>query len=118
MDATQSRSATMLKLAQIAAVLFIFWPQNGHAAMEITPRVSAGAEYTDNVRLSPETRTSDIISTVTPGITLDISGRPAGLTLDYAPSYVDYADEPTTTTGVIWPVGRHGGSRSRARGLN
>jgi hypothetical protein len=36
---------------------------------------------------------TDIISTVTPGITLDITGRPAGLTLIYAPSFVTYADD-------------------------
>jgi hypothetical protein len=80
------------KLMLSAAVLFILWPQNGHAAMEITPRVSAGAEYTDNVRLSPDDTETDVITTVTPGITLDVSGRAAGLTLDYDPSYVSYAD--------------------------
>lgn len=80
------------KLTQFAAVLFVLWPQNGHAVMEVTPRVSAGVEYTDNVRLAPDNTESDTITTVTPGITLDLSGRPAGLTLSYDPSYVNYAD--------------------------
>ena len=108
MHAKQNLSATMLKLTQIAAVLFILWPQNGHAAMEITPRVSAGAEYTDNVRLTPENTDTDIITTVTPGITLEVSGKPAGLTLDYDPSYVSYADGTYEdywrhlASGLVW----------------
>lgn len=68
-----------------------------HAAMEITPRLSVGTEYTDNVRLvsddaepGPE---SDYITSVTPGITIDLSGKPAGLALRYDPSYVDYYDD-------------------------
>jgi hypothetical protein len=81
------------KLLLAAAILLVLWPHNGHAAMEFTPRVTAGAEYTDNVRLSPDNPASDTITTVTPGINLEVSGRPAGLTLDYAPSYVDYADD-------------------------
>ncbi|WP_319409008.1 outer membrane beta-barrel protein [uncultured Desulfosarcina sp.] len=92
MDAKQRRCTTLWKLTQIAAVFFVLWPQAGHAFMEITPRVSAGAEYTDNVRLVPDNAESDVITTVTPGLTLDLSGRPAGLTLSYDPSYVDYAD--------------------------
>ena len=114
MDATQSRSATMLKLTQIAAVFFILWPLNGFTAMLITPRLSAGVEYTDNVRLTPDNTESDYITTVTPGITLEISGRPAGLTLDYDPFYVTYADGTyddywghAANLDGWWQAGRH-----------
>ena len=92
MTVLQHLKPKITKLTQITAVQLVLWPQNGHAAMEITPRVSAGVEYTDNVGLTPDNTESDTITTVTPGITLDLSGRPAGLTLSYDPSYVNYAD--------------------------
>ena len=92
MSVLEKHCALIKKLMLSAAVLFILWPLDGHAAVLITPRVSAGVEYTDNVRLVPDNTESDYITTVTPGITLEVSGRPAGLTLDYAPSYVNYAD--------------------------
>ena len=66
------------------------------AAMEITPRLSVGAEYTDNVYLVSEDfaeTESDTITSITPGITIDLSGRSAGLALSYDPSYVDYYDD-------------------------
>jgi hypothetical protein len=93
MPVPQKRSDIIQKLTVAAAVLLIIWPHEGHAAMEISPRVSAGAEYTDNVRLVPDNTESDTIFTVTPGITVDITGRPAGLTLIYDPSFVTYADD-------------------------
>ena len=89
-----NHNALIKKLTLFAAVLFIFLctTTNLSAEIRLTPRLSAGVEYTDNVRLVPDNTESDYITTVTPGITLEISGRPAGLTLDYAPSYVDYAE--------------------------
>lgn len=92
MSAKQSRFSTTTKLTLAAAVLLVCWPHNGHAAVEITPRLSTGTEYTDNVGLTPDDTRSDTIATVTPGITVDISGRPAGLILSYDPSFVAYAD--------------------------
>ena len=92
MPVLENHNALIKNLTLFAAGLFILWPQNGHAAMQITPRISAGAEYTDNVRLTPDNTETDIITTVTPGITLEVTGKPAGLTLDYDPSYVSYAD--------------------------
>ena len=76
--------------------------------------MSAGVEYTDNVRLVPDNTESDYITTVTPGITLEISGRPAGLTLDYDPSYVTYVDDTyddywrhAVNLDGWWQSGRH-----------
>ena len=89
-----NHNALIKKLTLFAAVLFIFLctTTNLSAEIRLTPRLSAGVEYTDNVRLVPENPESDYITTVTPGITLAFIGRPAGLTLDYDPFYVDYAD--------------------------
>ena len=82
-----------LAVIRIAAMLSLLLPLQALAAMEVTPRVSTGVEYTDNVRLAPEDTQSDTITTITPGITMDFSGRSAGLTLDYDPSFVSYADD-------------------------
>ena len=38
-------------------------------------------------------RSRTTITSVTPGITIDFSGRTAGLALSYDPSYVDYYDD-------------------------
>jgi hypothetical protein len=80
----------------LALLLSLCTATSLHAAIEITPRISAGAEYTDNVRLvsddfaEPE---SDTITSISPGITIDFSGRSAGLSLSYDPSYVNYYDD-------------------------
>jgi Putative beta-barrel porin 2 len=74
-------------------VLSLYTTAHLYAAMEITPRLSIGTEYTDNVRLVPDNTESDFISTITPGITFDLSGRVAGLALSYDPSWVDYYDD-------------------------
>ena len=114
MPVLEKHCALIKKLTLSAAVLFILWPIDGHAAVLITPRVSAGVEYTDNVRLVPDNTESDYITTVTPGITLEVSGRPAGLTLDYAPSYVTYVDgtyenywRHAVNLDGWWQAGRH-----------
>ncbi|BBO67317.1 hypothetical protein DSCA_12470 [Desulfosarcina alkanivorans] len=88
-----------------------------HAAMEITPRLSAGVEYTDNVRLVSDDfadTESDTITTITPGITIDLSGRTAGLALSYDASHVDYYDDSydaywshAATADGWWQSGRN-----------
>jgi len=81
----------------LALILSLYAAPPLHAAMEITPRLSVGTEYTDNVRLVPEDAEpgpeSDYITSVTPGITIDISGKPAGLALNYDPGYVTYNND-------------------------
>lgn len=83
----------IFKLTFAAALLSFFLPIQSHAVTEITPRLSVGTEYTDNVRLTPENAESDYITTVTPGITIEFSGRTAGLALSYDPSHVNYYDD-------------------------
>lgn len=63
----------------------------------ITPRVSIGEDYSDNIRLAPPGRErSDFVTTVTPGVL--VSGRGARVTLDliYDAQFVYYARD----TGV------------------
>ena len=101
----------------LAVILSLCTTTHIEAAIEITPRLSAGVEYTDNVRLvsddfaEPE---SDTITSISPGITIDFSGRSAGLSLSYDPSYVNYHDDSyddywshAATADGWWQAGRH-----------
>lgn len=104
----------VFKLTIAAAVLFLWWPQYGNATMEITPRLSAGSYFTDNVQLEPDNTESDYISTITPGINFNLYGRNAGLALSYDPSYVHYANDTYDAywrqVGTVegwWQPGRH-----------
>jgi len=114
MPVPQKHTAIIQKLTVAAAVLIVCWPNHGHAAVLVTPRLSVGTEYTDNVRLEPENTESDYITTVTPGVTVDFSGRTAGLALDYDPSYVNYLDDSydsywrhAANLDGWWQRGRH-----------
>jgi hypothetical protein len=82
---------TIGMLLALAISLYVNTPLN--AAMEVTPRFSVGTEYTDNVRLAPDNTESDYISTITPGITLNIYSRAAGLAISYDPSLINYYDD-------------------------
>ena len=73
-----------------AVIILLCTTTNLGAVVEITPRLSVGTDYTDNVRLEPDNTESDYITTVTPGITLNMYGRAAGLALSYDPGYVTY----------------------------
>lgn len=65
-----------------------------HAEVRLFPRLNTGVEYTDNFFLTNDDagseQESEWITTITPGLTLDITGRSAGLSLSYDPSYTMY----------------------------
>ena len=114
MNVKENLKPIIFKLTRAIAVLLVLWLHNGHAVVEITPRISAGVEYTDNVRLVPDNTESDYITTVTPGITLDIPADPPASRWTMTPSYVTMPTTPTKTTGVMlanldgwWQSGRH-----------
>jgi len=62
--------------------------------MEITPRLNTSVDYTDNFFLSNDSigseQESEWITIITPGITLDITGRNAGASFSYDPGYTMY----------------------------
>ena len=101
----------------LAVILSLSTTTYIEAAIEITPRLSAGVEYTDNVRLVSDDFAepdSDTITSISPGITIDISGRSAGLSLSYDPSYVNYHDDSyddywrhAATADGWWQAGRN-----------
>jgi len=64
------------------------------ARITFAPRLSLSEEYTDNVFRSKDNREEDFISRVSPGATLDITGKESGLSLSYDPSYNFYRNNP------------------------
>ncbi|MGD9211016.1 MAG: outer membrane beta-barrel protein [Desulfobacteraceae bacterium] len=60
------------------------------SATTFIPRLTLQEEYSDNIYLASDNKLADYITTISPGGTLDVRGRTAGLILDYEPSYVIY----------------------------
>ena len=106
-------------LAALAAmILFLCTTTNLHAEIRLTPRLSSGVEYTDNFFLTNDNpgseKESEWITTITPGVTLDITGRTADLSLSYDPRYTMYdkysdRDYWSHAAGLIgtWRTTRH-----------
>lgn len=61
------------------------------AIFSVTPRLTVGEQFTDNVFLSASDEEYDFITTVSPGVTTGIEGRSAGATLSYDPEKSFYA---------------------------
>ena len=91
---------------------------NGYAALDITPRLSSGVEYTDNYFLTNDNigseKESEWTYSVSPGISIDITGRGLGLSLSYDPSYTMYENysennywEQNASAAGTWQATRH-----------
>lgn len=64
------------------------------AEWRITPRIDAEVAYTDNVELAPRgLEESDVITTVSPGISVRGDGGRVHLNFDYNPQVLVYADD-------------------------
>ncbi|MBN2034875.1 MAG: outer membrane beta-barrel protein [Deltaproteobacteria bacterium] len=59
---------------------------------ELTPFISAGLIYDDNIYLDNTDEISDYVATVTPGASLSVTGQHTDLRLRYAPTFVRYRD--------------------------
>lgn len=66
--------------------------------VELTPSVSLGEEYDDNLYLSAENPTSDYLTTLTPGLDLTFRSQKDDLSFHYAPSFVRYLHESENDT--------------------
>ena len=92
----------------------------GHAAIEITPRLTTGVDYTDNYSLANDNPGSEAesewITRISPGLSVDMDGRHLGLSLNYDPSYTmydrysdrDYWEHAASATGT-WQATRYMG---------
>ena len=115
---TRQKPTVYSSILAAAAVFILCFSQSGHAALEITPRLSSGVEYTDNYFLTNDNpgseKESEWTTFISPGITVDIVGRQLGLSLSYDPSYTmydrysdrDYWEHAASATGS-WQVTRH-----------
>jgi len=54
------------------------------------PKISVGAEYTDNLFLTDKNKESDYITTISPSFKAEILGKKSGAKVSYAPSYAFY----------------------------
>ena len=103
------------------ALLLLCRPISGYTAVEIIPRISSGVEYTDNYDLTNGNpgfeEESEWITSISPGVTVNLTGRQLGLSLSYDPSYTmydehsenDYWEQAANATGT-WQVTRHLGA--------
>jgi hypothetical protein len=66
------------------------------AATLLTPRLTLTEEYTDNLDLTPDNEKADWITTISPGISLEVASRTSGILIDYAPSKVIYNSDNDT----------------------
>lgn len=55
------------------------------------PRLDVDSYYTDNVDLTPTDKESSIVTTVVPGFTAGVSGRTAGIDVNFSPGYTFYS---------------------------
>ena len=62
--------------------------------VSVTPRISAGLTYDDNIYLDPSDEKSDVSTIVSPGIDLNLTSQTAELLLSYNPTYSVYTRFP------------------------
>lgn len=80
----------------------------------VTPWISAGEKYTDNILLTDDDTQTDRITTVSPGIRYNLIGKTNELTLSYSPTFSYYDKHPDYDTvrhnaiaeGRLW-LARH-----------
>ncbi len=65
----------------------------------LAPSISAGEEYTDNLFLAEDNTESEWITTVTPGLRYNLSGKTDEITLSYSPTFT-YYDKHSEYDGV------------------
>ena len=83
------------------AMIFLFLPVHSSFAQfhyELTPSISVSETYDDNIYLNSSDETSDYITEVTPGLSLNILSQNTQLELTYAPTFVRYDDEDENNT--------------------
>ena len=89
----------LFTLAAMVCILVVSPSAMGKGRIEITPMVTISEVYDDNIFLDKENTKSDYITTISPGIGLNMYSQHNGLDLFYAPTFVkyhEYSDNDTT----------------------
>ena len=78
----------------IAITVVLVTSVAGQAAMRktLTPRISIEEQYDDNIDLEAENETSDWITLISPGLSLELEGSRTLLNLDYEAGFSFYRD--------------------------
>lgn len=88
----RGRVLCAIRLLLFLAALFLVGPALGEVS--VTPRISAGLTYDDNIYLDPSDEKSDVSTIVSPGIDLNLTSQTAELLLSYNPTYSVYTRFP------------------------
>lgn len=82
----------MRKIICGLAVLCVLQVNTAVAETLITPRLTLGAEYTDNLDRTESYPEEDYISTISPGVEIGVRAETASLSLSYDPAWVQYRE--------------------------
>lgn len=91
----------------ICAVCLLSAGEPAFAKLEITPSVSVGEEYNDNIYLTETDREDDFITKISPAISLKYAIQPLDLSLDYSLNfkfYGNHSDLNETSIGEVQTV--------------
>ncbi|MDY6973958.1 MAG: outer membrane beta-barrel protein, partial [Thermodesulfobacteriota bacterium] len=77
-------------LTSVISVMLMSYPAVADYHIEITPIMSIGQSYDDNIDSESRDEKSDYVTTISPGIKIEIDSHKNGLSLDYAPTWARY----------------------------
>ncbi|MEK6529117.1 MAG: TIGR03016 family PEP-CTERM system-associated outer membrane protein [Nitrospirota bacterium] len=79
-------------LISVFAVCLLSAGKPAYAKLEITPSVTVGGEYNDNIYLTETDREDDFITKISPAISLKYAIQPLDLSLDYSLNFKFYGN--------------------------
>lgn len=77
-------------LTAVVVLALMSSPAGADYHIEITPMIVVGENYDDNIDSENRDEESDYITTISPGIKIEIDSHKNGLSLDYAPTWARY----------------------------
>ena len=92
------RAIRLVSFFFMVACLLSPRPSFSQTHIELTPSISVGETYDDNIDLEADNEKSDYITTVSPGLELHVLSEKTDFGLRYAPTFVWYADYDDNNT--------------------
>lgn len=79
-------------IRRVAVIVMAIWPMTAGAGDRVsyTPSFRVDATYTDNLFTTPSNEEEDILTTVTPGLSIAWEAPTVGASLSWQPSFVHY----------------------------
>jgi predicted porin len=92
-------SFSIMKIGIFLLVSFSLFPSNVFAVqVDLTPSISVGGQYDDNIDLERDNEKPDYIITISPSFNLNIASEKNNFTIRYSPSVVRYKEEDQNNT--------------------